>query len=258
MENVPVFLSDRNQYRGTHETFPKMEHTPEFEEAALEIAKEWGEVERLVRLAIGAADVVQQLTGTGLLTGVTDIARSVVSGDLIPSVPGPIPHAAPAELPSTVRKGASATYFPACVNRIFGREVNSPKTQVRQKFSSLSRPAQESRFGSRTMYGGLCCSTLWSSKGYKKGGTYMAEHVVDAFWRWSEGGKLPIVVDAASCTLGMTDDVVEHLGRRPQTTTRKSCPCSSWRGYHRRPIAKLALLDRTKGAPRLSESSGTG
>jgi Fe-S oxidoreductase len=108
------------------------------------------------------------------------------------------------------------------------------------------------------MYGGLCCSTLWSSKGYKKGGTYMAEHVVDAFWRWSEGGKLPIVVDAASCTLGMTDDVVEHLGRRPQTTTRKSCPCSSWRGYHRRPIAKLALLDRTKGAPRLSESSGTG
>jgi hypothetical protein len=104
MENAPVFLSDRNQYRGTHETFPKMEHTPEFEEAALEIAKEWGEVERLVRLAIGAADVVQQLTGTGLLTGVTDIARSVVSSDLIPSVPGPIPHAAPADLPSTVRK----------------------------------------------------------------------------------------------------------------------------------------------------------
>jgi hypothetical protein len=133
--------------------FRKMEHMPEFEEAALEIAKEWGEVERLVRLAIGAADVVQQLTGTGLLTGVTDIARSVMSSDLIPSVPGPIPHASSAELPSTVRKGVSAAYFPACVNRIFGREVNSPKTQVCQKFSSPSRPAQESRFGSRTMYG---------------------------------------------------------------------------------------------------------
>jgi len=25
-------------------------------------------------------------------------------------------------------KGASAAYFPACVNRIFGRDVSSPKT----------------------------------------------------------------------------------------------------------------------------------
>jgi D-lactate dehydrogenase len=58
---------------------------------------------------------------------------------------------------------------------------------------------------------GLCCSTPWSSKGYKQGGTHMAEQIVDAFWRWSEGGKLPIVIDAASCTLGMMEDVLEHL-----------------------------------------------
>jgi D-lactate dehydrogenase len=43
--------------------FRKMEHTPEIEKAALEIAKEWGEVERLARLAMGTADVIQQLTG---------------------------------------------------------------------------------------------------------------------------------------------------------------------------------------------------
>jgi len=35
--------------------FRKIEHTPEFEKAVLEIAKEWGEVERLARLAIGTA-----------------------------------------------------------------------------------------------------------------------------------------------------------------------------------------------------------
>jgi D-lactate dehydrogenase len=191
--------------------FRKIEHTPEFEKAALEIAKEWGEVERLARLAIGTADIVQQLTGTGLLTGVTDIARSVVSNDLIPSVPGPMPHAAPAVLPSTAREGASAAYFPACVNRIFGRDVNSPKTpSLPEVLVTLSSRARKPLWIPDDVRG-LCCSTPWSSKGYKQGGTYMAEQVVDAFWRWSEGGKLPIVVDAASCTLGMMEDAVEHL-----------------------------------------------
>ena len=58
---------------------------------------------------------------------------------------------------------------------------------------------------------GLCCSTPWSSKGYKRGQTWMSEQMSDALWRWSDGGELPVVVDAASCTLGLKDDVFEHL-----------------------------------------------
>ena len=58
---------------------------------------------------------------------------------------------------------------------------------------------------------GLCCSTPWSSKGYKRGQTWMSEQMSDALWRWSDGGKLPVVVDAASCTLGLKDDILEHL-----------------------------------------------
>ena len=122
-----------------------------------------------------------------------------------------MPHAAPAELPATAREGASAAYFPACVNRIFGRDVNSPKTpSLPEVLVTLSSRAGKPLWIPDDVRG-LCCSTPWSSKGYKQGGTYMAEQVVDAFWRWSEGGKLPIVVDAASCTLGMMEDAVEHL-----------------------------------------------
>ena len=39
----------------------------------------------------------------------------------------------------------------------------------------------------------------------------MSEQMSDALWRWSDGGKLPVVVDAASCTLGLKDDILEHL-----------------------------------------------
>jgi FAD binding domain len=46
---------------------------------------------------------------------------------------------------------------------------------------------------------------------YKRGQTWMSEQMSDALWRWSDGGKLPVVVDAASCTLGLKDDLLEHL-----------------------------------------------
>jgi D-lactate dehydrogenase len=39
----------------------------------------------------------------------------------------------------------------------------------------------------------------------------MSEQMSDALWRWSDGGKSPVVVDAASCTLGLKDDILEHL-----------------------------------------------
>jgi hypothetical protein len=43
------------------------------------------------------------------------------------------------------------------------------------------------------------------------GQTWMSEQMSDALWRWSDGGKSPVVVDAASCTLGLKDDILEHL-----------------------------------------------
>jgi D-lactate dehydrogenase len=40
----------------------------------------------------------------------------------------------------------------------------------------------------------------------------MANAVVDALWRWTAEGSLPVVVDASSCTLGLLEDVPPHLG----------------------------------------------
>ena len=86
------------------------------------MARKWAEVEKLARHGVAAADVVQTITSPHLLEALTDVARSVVSNDLVPTVTGPMPHAAPADLPKTRRDGAAAAYFPACINRIFGRD----------------------------------------------------------------------------------------------------------------------------------------
>jgi D-lactate dehydrogenase len=190
--------------------FRRREHGDRAEEIALAVAKNWALVERFARLALGAADLGSKLAGVGFLKAVTGIARSAVSADLMPAVPGPMPHSAPAKLPMTSREGAAAAYFPACINRMFGRDP----TQSRRAPSLPEVLVKLSERAGRPLWipsdvNGLCCSTPWSSKGYEKGHSYMANAIADALWRWSDNGKLPVVV--ASCTLGLVDDVGRHL-----------------------------------------------
>ena len=39
----------------------------------------------------------------------------------------------------------------------------------------------------------------------------MANRTMEALWRWSDGGKLPMVIDASSCALGLGEEVVSSL-----------------------------------------------
>lgn len=39
----------------------------------------------------------------------------------------------------------------------------------------------------------------------------MANRIVEAAWGWTAGGRLPLVVDASSCTLGLAQEVVPYL-----------------------------------------------
>jgi D-lactate dehydrogenase len=54
---------------------------------------------------------------------------------------------------------------------------------------------------------GHCCGTPWSSKGHPDGHALMARKTADALSRWSDEGRLPIVIDASSCAGGLIDEV---------------------------------------------------
>jgi D-lactate dehydrogenase len=49
----------------------------------------------------------------------------------------------------------------------------------------------------------LCCGTPWKSKGLTAGWAAMRDQVVTALRAATEDGRLPVVVDAASCTEGL-------------------------------------------------------
>ena len=46
---------------------------------------------------------------------------------------------------------------------------------------------------------GHCCSTPWSSKGYREGHRVMARRMAEAALRWTREGELALVTDASSC-----------------------------------------------------------
>jgi D-lactate dehydrogenase len=39
----------------------------------------------------------------------------------------------------------------------------------------------------------------------------MANRTVEALWRWTDEGSLPVVIDASSCTFGLLDDAAAQL-----------------------------------------------
>jgi D-lactate dehydrogenase len=138
-------------------------------------------------------------------------ARHAVSHELVPTWPSSMPQPAPAKLPRTAREGAAAVYLPACVNRIFGR----PRDAGDEPTVPEALVAASLRAGVPVWIpddvAGHCCGTPWSSKGFARGHELMAAKLADSLWRWSEGGELPVVIDAASCTLGAREEIRERL-----------------------------------------------
>ena len=50
---------------------------------------------------------------------------------------------------------------------------------------------------------GTCCGVPFSSKGYTEAHALAANRAIARFWRWSDGGRLPVFVDTSPCTYGL-------------------------------------------------------
>jgi D-lactate dehydrogenase len=170
------------------------------EQTAVALAKRWASVERAARAGLR----VGHATRGRAPKGATELLRRAVSHELVPSWPEAMPRPAPARVPATRREGAAAVYLPACVNRIFGAADGEP-TVVESLVAVSSRAGKPVWIPEDAP--GHCCATPWSSKGHPRAHALMAAKTAAALWRWTDGGRLPVVVDASSCTGGLRDEV---------------------------------------------------
>ncbi|MBO9577194.1 MAG: FAD-binding oxidoreductase [Microbacteriaceae bacterium] len=156
----------------------------------------WAPVTRMGGIALDAAKAMP----AGLVIGVTKAARAVVGADVVPLYDRGLPRGGRPRPGPRAPADADAVFFPACIGAMFGAEGDG--IGATEAFLRLAE-----RAGLRLVIpegiSGACCGTPWKSKGYASGYHRMSERVLDALWSASDGGRLPIVCDAASCTEGL-------------------------------------------------------
>ncbi|MGI8715500.1 MAG: heterodisulfide reductase-related iron-sulfur binding cluster, partial [Solirubrobacteraceae bacterium] len=118
-----------------------------------------------------------------------------------------MPAAAP-PLPATASAvDAAAVYLPSCLNRIIGnaRDARSEPTLPEALVAVSARAGLPLWIPADVA--GHCCATPWTSKGYVDAAQQMATHTSAALRRWTDGGRLPVVIDASSCAQGLRENL---------------------------------------------------
>ncbi len=166
------------------------------------VARHAAVAERGARGALRAGHLLARAGGDRTVAAMTAAARRVLGTENVPHWLPETPTAAPAALPETAREGATAVYFPACINRIFGAGGADPT--LPRTFVAVAERAGQPLWIPPDV-AGVCCATPWRSKGYQSGTVAMADRLAERIWGWTDAGRLPLVVDASSCTQGILD-----------------------------------------------------
>ncbi|MGN6274915.1 MAG: FAD-binding and (Fe-S)-binding domain-containing protein [Solirubrobacterales bacterium] len=183
------------------------QHSERAEKAALAAAKRWGAVEKASRVALRVGGPIARRTKRG--KGLPGPARGGGVGDPLRATAGRVRKGSP-----TPPDGTAAVYVPSCTNRIFGQSTEPAKTPLYDRklparsvvdaLVTVSARAGMSVWVPEDV-AGSCCGLPWSSKGFDAAHRHKANEMVERLWEWSDEGKLPIVIDAASCTGAIAD-----------------------------------------------------
>ena len=168
-------------------------HSPALELLMELAARYFAPVEEVLRRGMSFGSAMDQWLGTDAMMWATVAARR-----LIPDVPQ-WSRAITTAPPRLHRESSNPelVYFPSCVSRIMGSS-GAGKDSV---MATVLRVAERAGIAVRLPADatGLCCGQIWEHKGFRAGQATMANRLVDAFWRWSGGGRLPIMCDVTSC-----------------------------------------------------------
>jgi D-lactate dehydrogenase len=112
-------------------------------------------------------------------------------------IPGrDLPSRAPALPKSGSRDGAAAVYVPSCVTRVMAGPAGVPPLAA-----TILRVGERAGLSLWIPpdVGGTCCGMPFSSKGYGEAHRIAANHMIERMSDWSDGGRLPLVIDTSPC-----------------------------------------------------------
>lgn len=170
-------------------------HSARAQAAGVRVAEHWAGVSTAAR---GGLTVAARIPG--LAAALSKAARSVLPDELVPLYARDVPSGGDTRPGPRSPAGARAVFFPTCLHQVFAPEAGQGAGHA---FLALCARAGVEVAVPQGI-DGLCCGTPWESKGFVGGHATMATRVLDAVWPATREGELPVVVDASSCTYGLT------------------------------------------------------
>ena len=180
--------------------FRRASHSRRAQKIALSVARNFGTIEPVMRVALRAGHLVQTLLGPKVMPFITRLLKPIGTGhEWSPEMP----KAAKAPLPVTTLEGAQAIYFPACISRMMGHLPGEPtEMSLVEAFVKVSERAGVPIHIPRDVEG-TCCGVPFSSKGFDLAHKFTVNRAIEKFWEWSQEGRLPVVMDTSPCTYGV-------------------------------------------------------
>lgn len=165
-------------------------------------SQHWDGVTRAAARALTAARSLP----AALPTTATAVSRALVGNDVVPAWSSELPGGGTRRR-ARAGRNPDVVYFPACLSTMFGPADSG--TGIRSAFLALcDRAGVEVQIPEGIA--ALCCGTPWKSKGLTDGYVSMRDQVVSVMLRSTDGGELPVVVDATSCTEGLHHLLSDH------------------------------------------------
>jgi D-lactate dehydrogenase len=161
---------------------------------AMQVAKHFGLVERMVKLALRSGNLVNWVGGDRTMEKLTHWIKKRVKG--FPLWTEQITK--PVRVKSNKPMVPDLVYFPSCITRMMGADQED-KTPINEIIAVLCKRAGMNLFvaGNTT---GVCCGQLFSSKGFLPAYKHTVNNTIEILWEWTGQGKAPVLMDVTSCT----------------------------------------------------------
>ena len=186
--------------------FRAIRHSQSANRMAQTIARHFAFAEFGARLALRAGHIVEKIFGTYSITATSRHLAQIAnkfSGEPLAQWISPMPRPRRGSLPTTSQQGADAIYYPSCITRIMGAlPGESEETSNAEALLNIA-----SRAGIRlhipSDVSGHCCGVPFSSKGFEAANHTAVNRIAESLFRWSDSGRLPVVIDTSPCTYGL-------------------------------------------------------
>ncbi|MBZ5856864.1 FAD-binding and (Fe-S)-binding domain-containing protein [Flavihumibacter profundi] len=188
-------------------------HSPTANAIAVFAARNFGTISSIVRGLLKTGLLVNKIAGRNSMLRLTRLFKKAQqsfplwSNHLLTP-----PHSI--KTPDEQAKYAKTiVYFPTCISRVMGNYPGKEKNSM-ESFLSVCQKSQVNVRLPQPL-NTICCSQIFSSKGYQDAHRIKANEVVEALWTATGSGKWPVVLDVSSCayTLKHLEPVLDTENR---------------------------------------------